>query len=1367
MSIPNPISVSPSTTVVQVNPLESPYTPVFLSTIAFPGQVATILDATSSFGVLTTPIVLSTGSFNSFADGSRSTLIDQPQGFVTVQSYSTNTWTILNSFPFRNQAISAGLLTLTASTVFTAEASTVYDTVSSLVVDTLRVTGPYIQTEGFQLNTSVSSIGSASFFSSLQVWGPVYLSSSLVANDSVTLTSSLTVNGPFSTESPLFLESSLSIAGSLLAIGPLSTSILNLRGTLVGPSLEVQQSSLTSTEVATSLSVISTLSSLSSFYTGGYLETRTLSVDGTAVWQSSVSLNQSFQISSNCSISQDVLVVGQLGVGGLLSVYWDLMVQSTIVVGTSATFRDNLSIGTSFITSSLRANRLESAGDYANLSTVAQLSSILAETDVGVGYVSSASTLIGDSLTIASTLKVGQFLQVTGQAVVQEGISSLQTLSVGQDVLSLGGLSSLANLTSRTLSTLGYLTVEQSTILNQATYISASVSTVGNLFCDGTLTISSITLPSSLQVFNFTTESMAVGTIGIVPKAFINTLYTSSVTFGAIDETDYSFDLSGSLTLTNSASISTSLLSSASCLIGDSLTSYVRVTGGMGVGIEAPVSSLHVQPLAYFTSTLRVYSTLSTGAIYAPSITGRLVGDGSLLTNVAYPVSISAQTLFVQYSTLTDGTISLYNTQQAAGYLQASTLTTSSLLFQNARAFLYSTMTVDSLTMSGIDAPLSYTTGTNLLQVEGQTLAFNTVKFVNQGINSKRVAINEDLQGTSFTAALGVYSTLAVNAITSPYTFNLARFRANQIEASNVSGTNESNTLTAPYTGSVSLSSGTILTQGGPFFLGAGASYSRRYNTVQPFRSTLQFNSTLIVNRGLSSVGIRTLPNFNLDVPTVRVEITTVAGISSQIANSIRIQPSLSTLFYAFTGISTFYSATASSWSNYSLTSFATSPYFVSLLSPGLPVSEPSVSNAAGPLFYEKTLPQWFLGSEVKNGAPSGQLYRREYFGSLETLVPATFDLSPPNTFYSMATNGPTLIATGIIDPGYQGVLTKTLFYSAPQTLSNTFTAVSSSLFPAFSPPISHPVGGYSIVYGGVNAPVWIVAGVGAAGPLYRSTDNGASWTVISLGLYEFRSIVVTELPSNGGTVVLVCGGVLTSTGSSYILTQGVVFASLDAGVTWTSVGSGGLASDTRVVTAIATDGLKIVATVQSLNPSSGATLYYSYLTSSNTYSWTLCEGTLFPTTATSILYTGSQWLAGGDTGVRQSSNGITWVSSGSPSQPVLQVGYMSNAAPMITVGDSNQNQLLYFQEAPSLQCQRLLSVPTISYYPSSILHLNNACILDSQQNCIVPGAVNAISPLALTGFQSTFYTQTAFVSTLTSTNQLYLGAYRLGIQSV
>jgi hypothetical protein len=251
------------------------------------------------------------------------------------------------------------------------------------------------------------------------------------------------------------------------------------------------------------------------------------------------------------------------------------------------------------------------------------------------------------------------------------------------------------------------------------------------------------------------------------------------------------------------------------------------------------------------------------------------------------------------------------------------------------------------------------------------------------------------------------------------------------------------------------------------------------------------------------------------------------------------------------------------------------------------------------------------------------------------------------------------------------------------------------------------------------------------------------------------RDILTYKTPVTGTRVFLATGGFLSGTS----IVDGLLILSSNAGVTWTYAspplftGSG---------LSLATDGVKVVVGGES---SYGSTIWYAYLNESNVYTWTPCEGSLFSQKANSVIYTGSNWLAGGLTGLRQSDDGITWYqpSSSIPTE-VYNLGFTSNAATTISL--SNE-QSLAIQDSPYLAIQNSLSIATISYYTSSILNINNACILDSRANLIVPGVLTTVSPLQSTSFTSTFYAMSAYISSMLSTNRVVIGGSYFGISTL
>lgn len=1357
MALPNPIYVSPSTTFVQVDPLESPYNLVFLNSVVYPGQVVTVLDATNSIGVLTTPIVVSTIA-NTFQDGTISTVINQPQGFITAQSL-TNTWSFLNSFPFRNQYLSAGVQNLTTSTLYTALGNTVQEYVSSLVVSKLTVTGNFLQKQGFTINTNVSSLGTVEFTSSVTVLGNTYLSSDLSSIGPVFLSSSLSVYGNLFTKSSIKTFSTMFVSDSVVAIGSLFYSTLNLKGSLAGTSFDILENNTTSLNVAGNIYVGGILSSFSSLYMGGPLQANTATVSQNAYFFSSVTLFQDATVNILTSTTKSLSSIGPLGVGTLLTVGHNLTVYDKIFVNESGYIQDDLIIGSTLIASSIQANILESYGDYSNLNTVAQISSAFVQTNVGAGMVNTQSMIVGGSI-VTNTNLATKTLYVENALEVKNSVTALSYISVGKEVSIEGGLTVNQFLdVSSNLIIIEKARVLQSTILNLQ---SGDTSTLGNMYgsndfyCDNTLTIGSITLPSNITAYNFTTNTMDVGSYGFFSSSYIQKIVTSSITIGYISSTDYAFDISGSILLGNDIFLSSPLVSTSQYTVGSN-NSQLIVIGGLGVGVEPTIGSFVSQPIGYFlTSNVYVFSTLSTTAMIATdTIKGTFIGDASEMTGFNYPPSISVNQIFVSETATLNP---FYNSHLKASTLQTSTLTNIGSIYAQ------SSITIGSFNIRGNASAIEYNLGYNVLQTSpaASLLVLNDVDIYGDTTETiqRRVAINQDyIPSLPFSTTLGVYTSLAVNSLQTDLFLYVDTYNARKVIASTLYGYGadplilDTSKVTYKYTGvgNTYVSSGKITLNGGQFFQGEQEILNPRENSVQPRQSTLQFQSTLFVNRQNSRVGINTAqPMFDLDVKRVLNTMNMYGGVSSIVKNQITVTPLLSTQFYAFINSNTTYSNVVYSenlinWSN-SKNLYTSQPInYGAYFSPGL-----SRSSFSDVFFPENQLPEAFLGTETVSFGESNQFwatislptYSFGNYGYYQATLQYTVN-NPPDTMRSIATDGYTYVAVATANSS-SNIYGSKFWYSQTNNMSNWNDISDSNLFP----PWGRSNGGYSIVYGGMKTPIWIAVGAGSNVSAYKSS-NVTDWLPLTTNVDELRAIITYSIPT---TVFLATGGYL----SNGLIVDGLVITSSNAGSIWTNVspylfsGSG---------TSLATDGAKVVVGGED---TSGNTLWYSYINESNTYTWTKCQGSLFSSRTNSVIWNGLTWTAGGNSGLLESSDGITWIVRSTPfASEVYSIGYTSNAAITIGVGSSN----LFFQESPYLACQSLISAATISMYPSSLLNLNNACILDSKQNILVPGLFTTV--MLSTSYTSTFYTPTAYISSLLSTNQVQVGGYYLGIDSV
>ncbi len=1369
MALPTPIFVTPSTSVVEVNPLQSPYNPVLLNAVAFPGQVVTIRDATSSIQVLTSSIVVSTQA-QTFADGSISTVINQPQGFITAQTLATNQWAFLNSFPFRNQYLSAGVQVLTTSTLFTAVTSTAQEYVSSLNVENLTVTGNFLQSEGITLNTNLSSLGTVEFVSSLSVWGNVYLSSYASVIGAVKLFSTLSVGTHLITNSTLRTLSSFFVSSGLMIIGGLSTPAIEFQDGLVGTNLSISSSSDRAIEIAGNTEIHGDLTLGSNLNVGGYCQTNTLSVAGTATILSSASLYANSFVYGTVSTTGTVSTAGSLEVSALLSTGHDLTVYDSIYVGKAGYIQDLLTIGSTLQTSTLRVTTLETSGDYANNSTIALISSVNVRGGLGIGYVNATRTEFSTTR-VDSTLTVKGSALITGPLQIETNLSSLANSRTNY-LYGLGDLRVGDYVSTNTVYPYTFLTVGESTItnslsiyglgnLNATTSVIADFYSYEDLVCDGILTISSIVLPSSLTANSFTADSLAVGSKAIASNVRISSLLTSSLTIGYIPTSEYRFDVSGSISV---YALSTLLLSSKVQTVVESDFSRIWVQGGMGVRVEPPRSTFECQPIAYFPSSpVYAFSTVSTNYfVIKDTLQTALNGNAINMSNFQYPPTLSGFAVYVSSATI-----------PYEGILTTSTIQTSTI---NAGSlFVRSSIQLGSFYIDG-DARLrgSLVSGINLLQTipENNALFVNGVKFTGEGTGdvTRRVTINGDTQistgNGSYGETLNVWRTLGVSQFGTSRILDIDTLRSKKVLASTVYGydgiaSNYNTTFIG--IGNTYIASGNISTASGKFFLGEGETYDSRFNIIQPYQSTLQFNSTMFLNRSISSVGINTQPNFSLDVKRLVAIGVTNGGDGSQIQNNITINPSYSTFYYAFNEADTttsnvLYSSNAVTWSNFRSSEMATLEIeYNAYYSYGISRSN-SANNTS---FTEYSRLEYFLGTTFfpfNPTTPSGVIAESGFFYNLP--LDNIYQLYSIDTARAMTADTLYKYAGGTNSPSQNA---QTFLFRGDSTygfFSFNLLFFSGALF---QPGGGRSNGAYSMTIGGSTSPQPLLVGGfdgSLSSALWVSYTNGDSWSPIPTSYKEIRSVLPIQLDT-GETYFFVAGGVY-SAGS--IINGGVQYQfeiNLASACTEISTilftGSG---------LCIATDGRRIVVGGEDTN---GNTLYYHTIQGSNfTNGWTVCSGDLFPDRTNSVLWSGSKWVAGGDSGIRESYDGINWVDPNlSLTQEIFGLGYQSNAANMMVIGDSNKGIPLQFQDTPYLQMKNLANGPTISFNPSSILALNNACVLDSAQNMIMPGYLVTPSPLSQTPFTSTVYTRDAFVSTVFSTSKIEVGGYYLGFQTI
>jgi hypothetical protein len=1225
MAQPSPIFVTPSTTVVKVVPLQTPYTPVILNAYSYAGQVVSVLDGTSSFGVVQTPVVLSTAATTFFSDGSISTLINQPQGYVTLQAQSPNVWNYLNSFPFRNQYLSAGVLNLTTSTLQVAVLSTLQEYTSSLRVENLIVSGNVSQSSPITINTSVSTLGSVDLYSSFTAWGPAFVSSGLSVGGQVRLTSTLQLLGNFTTPNPLRFLSTTYVSGSVLTLGPLSSPLVNLSGNLDTYTLVVQQSTLTSVIGAATLQV-NQLLALSTLTAGGDFQSyKTVATN--------VSTMSSMAIRDSLAVAAATLVQGSFSTQGgfvlsTLSAGTDTLIQgkllaSDLYVGGFLTLSSQVSTldfqaGSAFVRGNLQVNPF--------LPNITSVQDIVVGKSFGVGSLTSLSTTIGSLSTPSFALIQGALYGESSFRSRLE-ISTLSSVSTLGDIYVLGAFSTLNDVSiSGSLVVYKDLNVFSTSYWNQsnlsASHIVGDLSILGDLTVTQTLKISTFVLPSSVTANNFQVSTLFVGYKGIVNAVGISSLVASSIATGGLTNAAFTMDMANPL---QTYTLSTFLLSTLEFAAqSDGPVSYstcFQATSSLGVQTTASTNTIDVKTLAYTLCNVYVGKRLSTNTLYGDTIVGTLFGDGTLLTNVQFPARLS--TGIVTTSTLQSKVIN------------ASTFLTSTM---TADLFVtYSTLTVNQFSVYGNANQDLFLQSTFLqtIQSSSNLVKLNPIYAYGDpaGLVFKQVVINSnllaDFNTTSYT--LGVGNSLRANYISSPgFSMPLEEYRAD-IVVTQLAGTISVQ--------NIYVSSGLIGLSSGSFFLPETAQLlARSTNTIQPSLSTLQFNSTLFVTADRQAVGINTFPTYTLDVKgTAYAPSNFVTTASTIVRDQLTVRQVQTPLWYG-TGV----------------------------------YSEGISSN----IRYSSDGETWFASTDENDnyGLP---LCNIAYDGGR-----ATIDVTNQTQGYK------TWVATGQIGVLYKvdsGPWTKANVRQTVKKTALTNVAFNGEywVMTSYNPTNLAAIDPVATVMWSLDGSTWENSETGGFGWDNVTSNhggrgvawNGSLWVAVGLGSSPLNSIVTS---GDGSNWTSAASGGFAGTGG-----YGVVWT----GCNWVAVGDGGYNRSFTtssngidwpisigygfdgVGNAIAWNGSRLVA-VGAYSAGYPSILY------SDTYgaTWENATGTLFDVFGAegkTVVWNGSYWLAGGTTGIRKSYDGKTWFQpAASPSYPFTGLAWTSNALPSLIVGD-------------------------------------------------------------------------------------------------
>lgn len=871
----NIYTVTPSTTLLDVEPSSI----VLLNPIIYAGQTFSIQNNFSSTEVLANPILVSTTSNQYFFDGSYSTFIDQPEGYLTIQSLLPSSFTFLNSYPFRSQLLSSGIQNLTVSSFYTATTSTLFDLASKINVDSLIIQNDFIQSTSLVLNTNISTFGNATILSSFFFQGPANLSSKISVSSSVLIQSTLTVYGNILTQSPLLLLSSINIADSLYIQSTLSAGTVALGNSIQGNHIFIQDAVFPSFNIAGSMLILEDAHIFSSVNVGSTFNSKLLTTSSNINFLSTVNINgyidiendlrvenrfstlksisvltdtyviSSFLLENNMNISTSLITSGYLDVKGRLTVS-TLSAESIFttflnqIVPYQTTFSTLFVNGSEFIINSMNASTLTVGG---NLSTFSNLLFF------GETYLRSSVLIKGD-LVVVDDLTVKGDIQINQNATIQNNLSIVSSLKVIESV------DCLSTIEASNVNIQGDLLIE------------------GSIFVRNNLFISSFFLPSSVTSVDFYTSTISIGNKGITDNFLVSSLFTSSFQTGDTSRLNTQFVIGSDLYVD---SLSSFYLSSLGFEVRDINPSsgFFLVQEQLAIGSNITENKFLSDKLSYMThNDIYASKVFSTNTVVADTLTGRFVGDAQSLSNVAFPTSI-------EIFNLNTSTLIGNNIQAESVYASTGTIIDS--------FYIYSTLQVGFLNIYGnasVDPSIStsYIAATN----DRETLIMNNM-FTYKNINKVNVGIYRTAAQASidFSTVNSLYvdGTMRINSIqVSNLTLPFEQLNADTVFVSTIFPLSQFILNTPLYYGNAYVSSGVVHQSDESLFIGKDTLFQRfSTNIIQPVVSTLVFNSTLYVKSGVG-VGINTDPNVELDIKdTAWIYFTTQVLQSTFITNQI------------------------------------------------------------------------------------------------------------------------------------------------------------------------------------------------------------------------------------------------------------------------------------------------------------------------------------------------------------------------------------------------------------------------------------------------------------------------------------------------
>lgn len=623
-------TVTASTSVVLVNALQSPNTVVLLSSINYPGHIVGIQDTTGSPLISGTPIIVSTMAGVSFYDGTSSILINRPNDILTVSSWTSNTWQILNNIGFLNTLSNAFLEQLTVQNAYTGITSSILENVSTLDVNTINILNS-IRLEGNAVFSGDIVIGgSATFFSTMQVNGDLYLSSSWVNGGIANFGSSVSIQGPITVVETISTFGSAIVNESLYV-----SSQVFAQGALLSKQLSVATLTMDSINAAGAFITAGGVSSLNSyigadlFVQGSGHVADDATVLATTIIQSTFSVQTDNSVST-LAVNSGAEIQGNINVRG--TSYFENVVSSlaNVYVSNTVAAVEHTLVKESVYVDVLKASTINVLGN-----------GIFSSLTVGnTMYISQNVYSYGSNINVRGNFIVGGDFNVAGdfytnsnsQVIVNNGISSIGDMNVAKNLQILSTL--FVNSNVYTANDLQF----QSTLLladNVSTnflYVTGDITVVGNLFAEKSeLKTSTLGAPIDLSISTLTlSNTLFVQSRGDIPYLEFNK-YPYQILIGSDSNNGEELYINGELNLQNVFAPSTLYATNvrASTLINTSL-----------------FSSMIIGPQDFSTSIFYLPAAITVGAsidtnIFIQSSTPQLVYSLDTSTWLSSPTVFS------------------------------------------------------------------------------------------------------------------------------------------------------------------------------------------------------------------------------------------------------------------------------------------------------------------------------------------------------------------------------------------------------------------------------------------------------------------------------------------------------------------------------------------------------------------------------------------------------------------------------------------------------------------------------------------------------------------------------------------------------